>query len=363
MHLFFFLFILGSLTASVLSITKGKGDKDECATKATTEQAFLTACFRGNNERLQELLALSCANSLLAAKEGVSAGFRFGYTGLIWAAEKNHTKTLRLLLEYRGAGSTLASYSTNNGISALYHAARLGNLDSVNLILSKDPSNVINMPVTYGEHNGTTPLLAAARNGHTNIVKILLNSGADPHVRLPETGYFPMYFAAKLGDQEMVKELIRVDSPVNLQTSSGVSALAVATAWGHQQTVDALLIDQADPNLVDVFKTSPLHRAAYYGYTNILKLLIGKGADVNAQNLDGRTAMHFAAIGGHTATLRALLPSCPALKTDKNSRTALEAAQLEELNLSKRKTTSETSEKLRKLKEVLNILKGYSPCN
>ena len=59
-------------------------------------------------------------------------------------------------------------------VSLLFHAAQLGYVDIVTLLLANDAEFNFAAP-----DNGATPLLAAAHNGHAEVAEKLLTHGAD----------------------------------------------------------------------------------------------------------------------------------------------------------------------------------------
>jgi ankyrin repeat protein len=140
-----------------------------------------------------------------------------------------------------------------------------------------------------------------------DIAAMLLEKGANPNIQLKlrppyrnavfdrggdqvlSTGATPLLLAAKVGDAESVKLLLRYHAKVNLPTSTGVTPLMAAAGMGHS----------FNPTR-GRFKTDEQG-------AQVLKLLIEAGGEVNAQAGNGMTAMHAAASHGWNSTIRALV--------------------------------------------------------
>ena len=115
---------------------------------------------------------------------------------------------------------------------------------------------------------GTTPLLRAARAGDIDAIKVLLKHGA--LVDLPQiSGATPLMVAVGLGA-----------SPIDTRGKfrSQIDALGAA---------EVLLDAGADVNARDARGRTALHAAAAQGYTDVAKFLVDHGADLKAADADG----------------------------------------------------------------------------
>ncbi len=115
-----------------------------------SESAFGSAAVDGNTEAVK---------LFLAAGMSPDTGFLDG-TVLIFAAERGHTETVRILLD-RGAK--------------------------------------VNAKTSSGKQ---TALMKAAENGHTRIVKMLLDKGADPKV-VDRYGHTAITFAPRISTRAL----------------------------------------------------------------------------------------------------------------------------------------------------------------
>jgi ankyrin repeat protein len=91
------------------------------------------------------------------------------------------------------------------------------------------------------DYHHRSPLYCAVSNGYLDFVKILLNLGANPAVASP---YTPLHAAAKLGDEQIMAELVNyLRSPldINVVDVDGRSAFDIAAAEKHDNVVQLLI--------------------------------------------------------------------------------------------------------------------------
>jgi uncharacterized protein len=123
-------------------------------------------------------------------------------------------------------------------------------------------------------HGAATKVAEAARDGDREAVRALLKQGADVNEALGD-GVTALHWAARRADVEMTRLLV----------------LAGGSAWATTRSG----------------RFTPLHLAAERGSAAIVTTLLGAGADVNARTSTGATALMLAAGAGDSATLTALL--------------------------------------------------------
>jgi YVTN family beta-propeller protein len=101
--------------------------------------------------------------------------------------------------------------------------------------------------------------------------------------------------AIAAGDVQETKNLRRIGVPLNRIRSGGNStALSIAARVGNVEIVKYLLKHQADVNGRNRDGNTPLHTAAFFGRTEIVKLFLTRGADPMAKNKRGKTAVDTA---------------------------------------------------------------------
>lgn len=112
--------------------------------------------------------------------------------------------------------------------------------------------------------------------------------------------------ASRIGNLEVLQELIRQKVPLNLTDEKGYTPLIIA-CYNNQYKAAKLLLDAgADVNSQDHGGNTALMGVAFKGYSDIAELLINYGADLNIQHGNGGTALMFAAMFGRNDILKIL---------------------------------------------------------
>lgn len=176
-----------------------------------------------------------------------------------------------------------------NGRTLLHTAAYEGNLDLVNLLISKGAN------VEAVDRNGQTPLNLASRQGHGTVVATLLSASASVDSTDCE-GWTALRSAAWGGHTAVVCLLLDSGAEVNYADKDQRTALRAAAWGGHEDIVLRLLEHGADVNKADNEGRTALIAAAYMGHSEIVQHLLDYTADINHEDCDGRTALSVAAL-------------------------------------------------------------------
>jgi len=186
-------------------------------------------------------------------------------------------------------GADLNAYD-EQGETPLHLAARLGNADTVALLLGLGADvNSVTAAAHEGEspHEGRTPLLLVARHSkNPKLLHFLLSKGANPNAKDKMPGYTALhYIAATPCLDDPIKNKMLVES------------------------AKVLLAHGANPNLTVTLKQNQtaLHLAAANNHVDIAEALLAKGADVNAKTEKGATPMSIAARQGAMDMVSCLL--------------------------------------------------------
>ena len=234
------------------------------------------------------------AEALLRAGAHVNAANDLGVTPL-WTACENGSPAMTRILLAAGAAPDAALLS---GETLLMTAARTGDAAVVQQLLAADAD--VN---TAEPGRGQTALMWAVGQRHAGVVEALLAHRPDLHARsavrtevvktspepwnpdyiidLPQGGYTPLLFAARVGDLASARLLVAAGADVNDTAPYGTSATVVAAHSGHGALAAFLLEQGADANAADAGYTA-LHAAILHKDSALVGALLAYGADPNA---------------------------------------------------------------------------------
>nr|XP_060620670.1 caskin-2 isoform X1 [Anolis sagrei ordinatus] len=243
------------------------------------------------------------------------------------------------------------NYQDVDGFSALHHAALVGSLDLISLLLEAQAT------VDIKDVNGMRPLHYAAWQGKVEPVRLLLRAAASVNMASLD-GQIPLHLSAQYGHYEVSEMLLQHQSNPCLINKAKKTPLDLACEFGRLKVAQLLLNshmcvallegqskDTSDPNY-----TTPLHLAAKNGHKEIIRQLLKAGIEINKQTKTG-TALHEAALYGKTEVVRLLLQG----GIDVNIRNTYNQTALDIVN---QFTTSHASKDIKQLlREASGILK------
>ncbi len=154
-----------------------------------------------------------------------------------------------------------------------------------------------------------SPVADAARRGDLEAVRSLLREGAD--VNAPQgDGMTALHWAAERGDEGLCEVLLYAGARVDAGTRIGHYTPLHLAARAASEAVVALLLDAGSD--VDARTTNsgvaPLHLAAAAGDPGVLRALLDGGADANGvEGAWGQTPLIFAAANNRVAAIGVLL--------------------------------------------------------
>ena len=252
-----------------------------------------------------------------------------GFTGLMQASAKGHTKVVELLLD-RGAeidyqNRTQTTGDNNRkfeGHSALMVACNTCNLETVKLLLARGAK------VDLLTKTGKSALMLSTKSDYedlwrvrsprnidiTEIIRLLLSKTANVDYQ-DEAGGTALVYAVNDRLLEAVKLLLEknartdigiykgppppYDQPPPLHGSPPLH-LAICNSRSDpeitSEKIARLLLKRGSPvNLLDSHEKTPLIVACQYGQAELVQLLIKKGADIDHLDDEGGYALLYAA--------------------------------------------------------------------
>jgi ankyrin repeat protein len=213
------------------------------------------------------LLALAIKNSnkamigyLIQNNVNINAPDIMGETPVNCAVQSDNVDALTQLLN---AGATVSAADVTA-------ASRKATSDIFNLVFPKAQSNKsIKM---FG--GGSLNLLHnAARAGNADIVQTLLSNGGDVDINSKDAfGNTPLQYAVKGDHVDAAKDLLTNKADIKVKDSNKLSVLDYAVQGGDLQMAQLLL-----DNGADLSSDSTLDDAVSYSDSDIAKLLLSKG--------------------------------------------------------------------------------------
>jgi ankyrin repeat protein len=150
-------------------------------------------------------------------------------------------------------------------------------------------------------------LLDAARSGDADAVRRLLKEGVPVNASRPD-GFTALHWAVQSEKADIADLLIRAGAAVSAADNYGVTPLLLACTNGSVRMVDLLLEAGANPNAAQAYGETVLMTCARTGALDAVKALLARGANVNSkETAEGQTALMWAAAEGHAAVVQALI--------------------------------------------------------
>jgi len=193
----------------------------------------------------------------------------------------------------------------SGGETVLMTCARAGSARAVRALIDRGADVSAKEP-----HHQQTALMWAVAERHPDVVQVLIDAGADVRARslaYPQTvvgeqtqragreelnytvmrgGATPLLFAARVGDEQSARMLLKAGADANDSQPDGVSALVLAAHSGNGGVAALLLEHGADPNAFGSGYTA-LHAAILRSDLKLVKALLVRGAKLDTRIAKG----------------------------------------------------------------------------
>jgi hypothetical protein len=137
-----------------------------------------------------------------------------------------------------------------------------------------------------------------------------------PTIRPTKPEAVPLYYAARLGFQDLVEHLIaEYPGHINARGGREMTPMHAAASGGHANTLRLLQEHGADIGSRNKYGETPLHGASWSGKLDAGQCLLDLGAHINARNDDGWTPLFHAVFHGHAEFARMLLEHGAAIES------------------------------------------------
>ncbi|KAK3141007.1 hypothetical protein QOZ80_5AG0408850 [Eleusine coracana subsp. coracana] len=259
-------------------------------------QAFLEAACTGDLDSLKKLAAALDEEGKGAAAVAAAVRDANKRTALHFAARQGRTDVCAFLIDQLGLPVDPVD---DDGETPLIHATRQGHLQTAQYLLDHgaNPSVASNL--------GATALHHAAGIGNIELMKLLLSKGVE--VESESDAGTPLVWAAGHAQKDAVKLLLEHNAKPNTETDDGITPLLSTVAAGSLPCLEVLIQAGADPN-IRAGGATPLHIAADSGNLDVIKCLLKAGVDPNASDDDGLKPIQIAALSNNREVVELLLP-------------------------------------------------------
>lgn len=249
--------------------------------------SLMIACCNTNSQLVQLLLNANVDPNIQS---------RNGVTALMYSVV--NTKIFQMILDH---GADVYK-TTEYGLSVMPYACIAGNAKVVQLLIKKYPS-LIHVTDKAG---GSVPLHAACYYGHSSVVaEILRHKTADINVQ-ESSGWTALMNASVMGQVEVVDQLLQAQADPSIQNHKGWNPLMLASRDGHTSVVERLLHIPMNLNVQSDDGTSALMGACQYGHSDIVKMLIQARADPFIRDTRGYDALTLATLYERTDIIEIL---------------------------------------------------------
>jgi ankyrin repeat protein len=182
---------------------------------------------------------------------------------------------------------SLVNLTGQDELTPLHLAARAGKIKAVTVLFDQGAE------VNALDVHGCTPLHSAVYGQHTLVAEFLLEHGAKVNAARIDEGTTPLYFAADLGDTNLVSLLLKHGARPAAASRTGATPLHAAALAGRLAVVEMLVAAGASVRAIDQDGQTPLHAAAKLGRRDVVEWLLNHGGDADAKDRTGSRPVDY----------------------------------------------------------------------
>jgi uncharacterized protein len=266
---------------------------------ATGETPLMTCAKTGSADAVRLLVEYDAA---VNAKEPAQ-----NQTALMWAAAERHPNVVSALV---AAHADLKAHS-KEGFTAVHFAARVGDLESVKLLLAAGVD--VNLLTQAGEQaqtgdggagggrggrgggggtSGYTPLLVAALRAQVEVALYLLDHGADPNI--DAAGFTPLHWASTTWEGFASNPVYGFEDPMSGIPDRQAKLRLVKALLAHGANVNARMTKRQPSfatGYADAVGATPFLLAASVDDVEMMHILLDAGADPKISTATNATAI------------------------------------------------------------------------
>lgn len=235
---------------------------------------FLEFCKNNNIEMVKKYIA---------AKNDINVKDKYGYTGLMWSAEKKNYEITKILLDNGADINTISKTSWGGTVlNILIHEKN--NSKEIELI---DKLLEEGFDVNHGQ-----PLFTAVGADNLPITRKLLELGANINDKYKYMSKDPLLFYCK--SNKILKELIKYHVNVNSHDSDKFTALMLNINTNNIDSVKTLIKAGANLDIQTITGENALMLACIHNNVEAVKILINNNVNLMLRDNEGKTALMYA---------------------------------------------------------------------
>uniref|UniRef100_A0A8C3MVW8 Uncharacterized protein n=1 Tax=Geospiza parvula TaxID=87175 RepID=A0A8C3MVW8_GEOPR len=173
-------------------------------------------------------------------------------TPLMEAVANDQLETARYLLQRGGCAYSQVRDTPEDGSTCLHHAAKNGNLEMVELLLSTGQ-----VDVNAQDSGGWTPIIWAAEHKHIEVIRRLLTRGADVTLTDNEENIC-LHWASFTGSAEIAEVLLNAQCDLHAVNFHGDTPLHIAARESYHDCVSLFLSRGPHPEVRKQGRATPL---------------------------------------------------------------------------------------------------------
>ncbi|MEO1434488.1 MAG: ankyrin repeat domain-containing protein [Bacteroidota bacterium] len=231
----------------------------------------------------------------------------FGDPAINWAAFYGNLDLIRLLID-KGAKTDQPSFHATH---ALIVAMKEWQFEAVDLFIERGHGIV-------DVDSSDLPLIQTIRSSDPNRFTEIFQK--DKRELKDGSGTSLLGLAARMGQLEIVQQLLDAGANVNAVNPAGHSPLTLAARFNQLEVMDLLIQNDAGINLSnDRYRITPLMATAAGGHVEAGQKLLEKGAYINiTDGINGFSPLIIATLGEQTDYIKMLLEYQPNLNIVSN---------------------------------------------
>jgi ankyrin repeat protein len=257
---------------------------------ATGETPLMTCAKTGSADAVRLLVEYGAAVNATEPAQN--------QTALMWAAAERHANVVSALIAAHADLKT----RTKDGFTAIHFAARVGDLESVQLLLASGvPVNLLTGGGDGasggggrggGATGGYTPLLIATLRAQVDVALYLLDHGADPNV--DAAGFTPLHWASTTWEGYASNPVYGFEDPMSGIPDRQAKLRLVKALLAHGANVNARMTKRQPSyatGYTDTVGATPFLLAASVDDVEMMRILLAAGADPKIATATNATAI------------------------------------------------------------------------